>query len=527
MLNFSYTTLWLLEETGMGFVVSILLTLLAALIGGLYLLGAFRRRQPGEPPLDKGPLPWLGHVLEFRRDSLKFLERMKKKHGDVFTVQLGGFYFTFIQDPLSFGPFVKESRTKLDFNTFAVQLVRRVFGYQAMEGDHEILKTSSNKNLMGNGLVVMTQAMMNNLQNLMLHSIGSAAGEKTWTEGGLFIYSYNIVFRAGYLALFGNETHKGTASEEKAKEVDRLESDALFSEFRKYDQLFPNLAYGVLPPKKKMEAERLKRLFSKTLSIKNIKAKDNVSGWISEMHRVREENGMDENMIDRYMFVLLWASQGNTGPSSFWLLLHLMKNPEAMRAVRKEVDKVLKETGQEVSCGGPLVNLTRDMLLTTPILDSAVEETLRLTAAPLLTRAVMQDMTIPMADGREFRIRQGDRVSLFPYSAVHIDPEVHPDPLTFKYNRFLNPDGSKKTEFYKAGRKLKYYNMPWGAGVSMCPGRFFATNELKQFVFLMLAYFDFELLNPDEKIPNIDTRRWGFGSMQPDRDVQFRYKLRF
>ena len=27
--------------------------------------------------------------------------------------------------------------------------------------------------------------------------------------------------------------------------------------------------------------------------------------------------------------------------------------------------------------------------------------------------------------------------------------------------------------------------MPWGAGVSMCPGRFFAMNELKQFVFLM------------------------------------------
>lgn len=167
------------------------------------------------------------------------------------------------------------------------------------------------------------------------------------------------------------------------------------------------------------------------------------------------------------------------------------------------------------------------MLLKTPILDSAVEETLRLTAAPVLTRAVMQDMTIKMANGQEYKIREGDRVAIFPYTAVQVDPEVYPDPFTFKYDRFLTPDGSKKTDFYKGGKKLKYYNMPWGAGTTMCPGRFFATNELKQFVFLMLSYFDLELKNPNEEIPGIDIRRWGFGSMQPTKDVQFRYRLRF
>ena len=69
--------------------------------------------------------------------------------------------------------------------------------------------------------------------------------------------------------------------------------------------------------------------------------------------------------------------------------------------------------------------------------------------------------------------------------------------------------------------------MPWGAGVSMCPGRFFAMNELKQFVFFMILYFDFELKNPNEEVPDIDVKRWGFGAMQPTRDVGFRYRLRF
>ncbi|KAM4552186.1 7-alpha-hydroxycholest-4-en-3-one 12-alpha-hydroxylase-like [Odontesthes bonariensis] len=509
----------------MGLLLPILLGFFVALFGGLYILGVFRQRRPGEPALDKGLIPWLGHVLEFRRNSLKFLERMKQKHGDVFTVQIAGFYITFLQDPLSFGAFVKESREKLDFNNFAAQLVQRVFGYKAVEGDHQILHMSSNKHLKGEGLEVMTQAMMSNLQNLMLHSIGS--DQRTWKEDGLFMYSYNIVFRAGYLALFGNVPHKSEGSEEKAKEKDRSESAALFDEFHKYDQLFPNLAYGVLFPKEKREADRLQDFFWDALSMQNMKAKDNISRWVWDMQQAKEEMGMNETMINKYMFVLLWASQGNTGPSSFWLLLFLMKHPEAMSAVREEVDKVLRESGQEVQRGGPLIDLTREMLMKTPVLDSTVEETLRLTAAPLLTRAVLQDMTLKMADGRQYFIRKGDRMAIFPYNAVHLDPEIHPDPHSFKYDRFLNPDGSKKTDFYKAGKKVKYYNMPWGAGVSMCPGRFFATNELKQFVFLMLVYFDFELMNPDEKIPEIDSKRWGFGSMQPIRDVQFRYRLRY
>lgn len=511
----------------MGFLLHILLALFVSLLGGLYLLGAFRQRKPGEPPLDKGPLPWLGHVLEFRRDTAKFLERLKKKHGDIFTVQLGGFYFTFLMDPHSFGAVVKEARAKLDFNEFARHLVERVFGYHPLEDDHKFIQSSSNKFLMGDGLVEMTQAMMNNLQNLMLHSIGGEDGEKPWQEAGLFYYCYNIVFRAGYLALFGNETVKASGNLEKAKETDRNESDELFHEFRKYDQLFPKLAYGVLGPSEKMEAERLKRMFWNMLSVQKVKSKENISGWVMESQQVRSEQGMDEHMQDRYMFLLLWASQGNTGPASFWLLLYLMKHPDAMRAVRNEVEEVLREMGQEVRRGGPLINLTRDMLLKTPVLDSAVEESLRMTAAPVLTRAVLQDMSLKLEDGMQYKIRRGDRVALFPYTAVQMDPKVHPDPLTYKYDRFLTPEGTKKTAFYKDGKKLKYYNMPWGAGVTMCPGRFFATNELKQFVFLMVTYFDFELKNTNERIPDIDTKRWGFGTMQPTQDIQFRYRLRF
>ncbi|KAM9287698.1 7-alpha-hydroxycholest-4-en-3-one 12-alpha-hydroxylase [Cariama cristata] len=506
--------------------VTLLFTLIASLLGGLYFLGTFRRRGPNEPPLDKGTIPWLGYVLDFRKDSSEFLKRMQRKHGDIFTVLIGGYYFTFVMDPFCFGAIVKESRSKLDFTTFASELVLKVFGYKPTEASHSIIQASSMKHLMGDGLTVMMQATMENFQKLMLFNLSSGEEKRVWQEDSLFHYCYNIVFRAGYLALYGTEPHQGADNKEKANEQDRIHSNQVFHEFRKYDRLFPPLACAVLPPKDKREAERLKKLFWSMLAVKKSSQKDNISGWISDQNQLLAENGVPEYMRDRFMFMLLWASQGNTGPTAFWLLLYLMKHPEAMKAVKDEVDKVLRENGQQVKPGSPPINITRDMLNQAPLLDSALEETLRLVAAPILIRAVLQDTSLTMSSGTEYTLRKGDRVALFPHISVQMNPEIHSEPHKFKYDRFINPDGTKKV-FYKNGKRLKYFNMPWGAGVSICPGRFFATAEMKLFVFLMLSHYDLELVNGEEEIPAIDVSRWGFGTMQPVHDVRFRYRLRF
>ncbi|XP_033022120.1 5-beta-cholestane-3-alpha,7-alpha-diol 12-alpha-hydroxylase-like [Lacerta agilis] len=509
----------------MAFWVMVLCAILACILGGLYLVGAFRQRRAKEPPLDKGLIPWLGHALRYRKDGVDFLQRMQKKHGDIFTVLLGGYYFTFVMDPLSYGAIVKEARSKLDFNAYATQLVAKVFGFQPEIRTHKIIETASVKHLKGNGLVVMTQAMMDSLHRVISHSLSSAGGQKSWKQDGLFHFSYNMVFRAGYLALFGNTTSKDEKNKEDAEKHDLTGSEDVFVEFRKYDKLFPGFACSTLSHGERKEAESLKRLFWKIMSVKDVYERSNISGWITDQQEQLAETGMPEYMRDRFLFLLLWAAQGNTGPASFWLLAYLMKNPKAMDEVRKEVDRVVGESGQKVRAGGAVLNVTKEMLDKTPILDSAVEETLRLAAAPMLVRAVLVDLELKMNDGRKYLLRKGDRVALFPFVAAHMDPEIHPDPHVFKYDRFLSLDGRKK-EFYKNGEKVKYYTMPWGAGTSMCPGRYFATNEVKLFAFLMLTYFDMQLVNMEEEIPPVIKNRYGFGVMQPTHDVQFRYRLR-
>lgn len=94
----------------------------------------------------------------------------------------------------------------------------------------------------------------------------------------------------------------------------------------------------------------------------------------------------------------------------------------------------------------------------------------------------------------------------------------------FQFNRYVQ-DGLEKTDFFKHGQKLKYYLMPFGSGSSMCPGRHFALNEIKQVLSLLLLYFDLELEQGQTRAA-VDPNRAGLGILSPSTCVRFRYRLR-
>ncbi|CAM9649895.1 unnamed protein product [Lampetra planeri] len=483
-----------------------------------------RSRRPGEPPLDKGLIPWLGHAIEFRKDMYAFLRRMQRKHGDTFTVCLGGEYMTFILDPHDMMAVAREARSMLDFTEFARKLVLSVFGVNFKAEFSKATEALNVSHLQGKGLVALTDAMMSQLHLLMGpgsfdegNGRGGCGGHRDakWHESGLFHFCYDIVFRAGYLALYGQE-----------QSTNSLE---VFKEFRKYDQLFPALATSTLWPAQRKEVERLQSWFWKLMGDTLLRAREHLSPWLlSHDEKLIELQG-DKETRDRTLFMMLWASQGNTGPASFWMLSYLMRHADAMAAVRAEVQQLLEATGQSDGAETRVISLTRDALVNTPVLDSVIEEVLRLRSAPILIRAVRHDKTlqVPGASGPGPKLRAGDRVAMFPHLSPHMDPEIHVDPEEFKFDRFLNEDGSKKTDFFKSGRKLRHPTMPWGTGVSICPGRFFATNEIKQFIVLMLIHYDIEFCDPTTKEPDINASRFGFGIMQPTHDIRFRYRLRF
>ncbi|XP_068090896.1 cytochrome P450 7B1 isoform X2 [Hyperolius riggenbachi] len=153
---------------------------------------------------------------------------------------------------------------------------------------------------------------------------------------------------------------------------------------------------------------------------------------------------------------------------------------------------------------------------------SAISESLRLCSASMNIRLVQEDFQLELEDDQTVNLRKGDFVALYP-PTLHRDPEVFEDPEKYKFDRFVE-DGKEKTTFYKKGKKLKTFLMPFGSGSSKCPGRFFAINEIKHFLAVLLMYLDMEIA--EDKIVHEDNSRAGLGILLPDSDIMFHFRHR-
>ncbi|XP_006639606.1 prostacyclin synthase [Lepisosteus oculatus] len=476
----------------------------------LFLIVTNRSRSKEEPPLDKGFVPWLGHAIDFGKDAATFLTRMKSKHGKIFTVRVAGLYVTVLLDPNSYDSIIKDS-TSFDFTRYAHVLMKRIFNLHFPQHNPETEKAMMRQHFQDKSLITLNRVMQKNLQALLMSEV--CENKRNWKNDSLFSLCYSLLFRAGYLTLFGDEPEEnGNISISKE----------IFQEFRKFDALLTKMARTTLKTNEKKVASTVKERLWDLLSQNKLNSKMNPSSWLESYRRYLTAQGVDQKMQQRAMLLQLWATQGNVGPAAFWMLAFLLTNPEAMTAVKNEFHKLTAEVNRTCK----VQTVRPEMLEKTPVFDSALNETLRLTAAPFITREVLQTKTIRLADGREYKLRKGDRICLFPYLSPQMDPEIHQEPKKFKHDRFLNADGTEKKDFFKDGKKLKYYTMPWGAGKNVCVGRSFAISSIKQFIFMVLTCLDIRLCDPGSPMPDIDAGRYGFGMLQPQGDLEIQYKLK-
>ncbi|KAJ4921631.1 hypothetical protein JOQ06_023013, partial [Pogonophryne albipinna] len=256
---------------------------------------------------------------------------------------------------------------------------------------------------------------------------------------------------------------------------------------------------------------------------------DRMSSWTGTSQMIKTRSKLLEQHASlrdtdkgAHHFAILWASVGNTVPACFWVLYFLLRDPEALQAVQQEVLEVLRLSGGKFSPEEDLT-LSREQLDSMVLLESSISEGLRLSSASTNIRVSQEDFSLRLDEERSASVRKGDMIALYPQS-MHMDPEIYQDPQSFRYDRFVQ-DGRVKTDFYKSGQKLKFFLMPFGSGASMCPGRYFAVYEIKQFLSLVLLYLDLDL-QPGQNRVSLDYSRVGLGILLPDADVRFHYRLR-
>lgn len=489
-----------------------LLTIFLGFISVLLLCAFFeRRRKDGEPPLIKGWIPFLGKALEFRKNSQQFLTQLQQEHGDVFTVLIAGRYITFIMNPLLYPSVIKHGK-QLDFHTFSDSAASRTFGYPAVwSGNFPGMSDSLQRSytlLQGPALDPLTSSMMGNLQQVLQHRVLSSeesGHDGDWKEVELYEFCKCIMFQTTFNTLYGHTSHQC---------LEQLRED-----FEKFDAIFPLLMARVpigLLGKTKEIREKLTRFFYP----------HNMAEWKApckfiqdRMSLFQQYDTLQDKDKAAHHFAMLWASVGNTIPAAFWCLYHLISCPEALAAVRAEIVNVVGEKNLFKED----ITITRQQLEQMIYLESSVNESLRLSSVSMNIRVVQEDFCLRLDAQNSISLRKDDIIALYPQS-THLDPEIYEQPQRFQFDRFVE-DGKEKTDFYKCGQKVRYYRMPFGSGATQCPGRFFAMNELKQFVCVTLLMCEMQLLDNQQEAM-LDNSRAGLGIMPPANQITFRYRTR-
>lgn len=182
----------------------------------------------------------------------------------------------------------------------------------------------------------------------------------------------------------------------------------------------------------------------------------------------------DEGLAMRMLNVNLGSI--NTSSVTFThALYHLAAEPEFIAPLREEVERCTAGGWNKAS----IANMKR--------LDSFLRESGRLNAISLtsLNRTALQDYTFKEGTF----IPKGTTIAASMYS-THMDESIYKNASTFDPWRFVDLS-AQETKSQWVGTSTEF--LSFGAGKHVCPGRFFAANELKAMLAYILVTYDIKL----------------------------------
>ncbi|KAK2868056.1 hypothetical protein FQN49_003207 [Arthroderma sp. PD_2] len=165
-------------------------------------------------------------------------------------------------------------------------------------------------------------------------------------------------------------------------------------------------------------------------------------------------------------------------------LLDICTHPELIQPIRDEVKEAVDKDGW-----------TTASLFKMQLLDSVVKESQRLKPGLLvnLERKALRDVTLPNG----MKLPKGTNVAVD--SSMMWDPEIYPNPNVYDGYRFLRlrKSGNGTAALVSTSKD----HIAFGIGKPICPGRFFAANELK--VALANILMNYEVKIAGEREPKI------------------------
>ncbi|XP_043538738.1 24-hydroxycholesterol 7-alpha-hydroxylase isoform X1 [Chiloscyllium plagiosum] len=465
--------------------VSCVLFLLPILLALLHWL--LKQRETGKhsaPPCISGWIPWIRASIRFGKAPLEFIEQARAQYGAVFTVVAAGKRLTFITEEEDFEIFFKSK--DVDFQEAVQEAVWRTASisrknfYKTHTPVHDMLKAR----LAPPRLHLFSANLYNEFCERLLY-LGAKGIDNL----------YDLIWHSMYPAVVNNLFGRDICPTNRCT----------FREMEKYFQKFDrDFEFGSQLPEFLLRdwsksKHWLLSLFGSIVSnAAKLKPADDHSKTLFQ-HLLDTLNG---NSTANYSLLLLWASQANALPITFWTLAFIISNPFVYQTVMKELGSVMDDKSNKK------IRLKESDLQKLPYLKCCILEAIRLRAPGVICRKVIQPLKI-----KNYIVPSGDMLMLSIYWA-HRNPKRFPDPEKFIPERWKKADIEKHV--FLDGF------LAFGGGRYQCPGRWFALLEIQMFAALILHKYEFTLLDPVPKESPLHL----LGTQQPAAPCRVEYKFR-
>ncbi len=205
----------------------------------------------------------------------------------------------------------------------------------------------------------------------------------------------------------------------------------------------------------------------------------------------------------------LYAAIVNLTTAAFWTVVHIFEDDDLLAAVRKELAADEESEGSAGEGEGQAG----------PLLRSIMKEVIRVYGSGSMTRYVKADTAVsdPTAISssdktRDYVVKQGGLVQM-PVEVFHTDIGVWGfDAEEFDPYRFYHHSHGLRKENGVKSKVSPTAFRGWGAGSTMCPGRFLALRSIGSLVTMLVREFQIEKAREGMKEGNMGNhgvRGWG------------------
>ena len=231
---------------------------------------------------------------------------------------------------------------------------------------------------------------------------------------------------------------------------------------------------------------------------------NNLLSWMMEI--ATEDEG-DAASLAHLEVVMSLASIHTSQMNAVHVLYDLVSRPEYMDLIREEIRQVAEEDG-------PWMSWQKSSFSKLRRLDSFMRESQRFNPPTLLSMHRVMLQGHKLSDGTE--LPRNAHISM-PVNAIQNDPEVTPKPEVFdglRYYKLRQQEGESHLHQFSTTQDRI---LNFGHGKASCPGRFFASLEIK--IILVRLIMDYDYKFPDHQGRPDNVQAYEFIFPNPDAEI--------